>query len=384
LSETVKKYNFAQKILKMFYKDIISKADLDVRIKDIALKVIDNQRINFDEGVLLYKDAPLSLLGMLAFEIKKRKSGTKVFYNRNFHIEPTNICVNACKFCSYKKPKGDAEAWELPFEEILKRVSVYKNSRATEVHIVGGVHPERDIEYYCRLMREVKKIIPGIVVKAFTAVEIEYMINKAGLSLYDGLKMLKDSGLECIPGGGAEIFDETLRQEICPEKTKSEVWLKIHETAHSLGIPSNATMLYGHKESYENRIDHLSRLRDLQDRTHGFSAFIPLKYRKENNSMSKVGEVPLTEDLKNYAVSRIFLDNFPHIKAYWVMSGQEMTKLALQYGADDIDGTVNDSTKIYSMAGVEGKTVMTVEELENLIKSAGLTPVERDTFYNEI
>jgi aminodeoxyfutalosine synthase len=190
--------------------------------------------------------------------------------------------------------------------------------------------------------------------------------------------------LECIPGGGAEIFDETLRQEICPEKTKSEVWLKIHETAHSLGIPSNATMLYGHKESYENRIDHLLRLRDLQDKTHGFSAFIPLKYRKENNSMSKVGEVPLTEDLKNYAVSRIFLDNFPHIKAYWVMSGQEMTKLALQYGADDIDGTVNDSTKIYSMAGVEGKTVMTVEELRALIESAGLTPVERDTFYNEI
>ncbi|MBQ5453484.1 MAG: aminofutalosine synthase MqnE [Bacteroidales bacterium] len=368
----------------MFQEDIIKKSDLDVRLKDIALKILDNQRINFGEGVLLYKDAPLSLLGMLAFEIKKRKSGTKVFYNRNFHIEPTNVCINNCKFCSYKKPKGDAKAWELPFEEILRRVSVYKNSRATEVHIVGGVHPERDIEYYCRLMREVKKIIPGIVVKAFTAVEIEYMINKAGLSLYDGLKKLKMNGLECIPGGGAEIFDETLRQEICPEKTKSEVWLKIHETAHSLGIPSNATMLYGHKESYENRIDHLLRLRDLQDKTHGFSAFIPLKYRKENNSMSKVGEVPLTEDLKNYAVSRIFLDNFPHIKAYWVMSGQEMTKLALQYGADDIDGTVNDSTKIYSMAGVEGKTVMTVEELENLIKSAGLTPIERDTFYNEI
>ena len=368
----------------MFYNDIIKKSDIEVRIKDIALKILDNQRISFDEGVLLFKDAPLGLLGMLAFEIKKRKSGMKVFYNRNFHIEPTNICVNACKFCSYKKPKGDAQAWELPLDEILRRVAVYKNSQATEVHIVGGVHPERDIDYYCNLMQEVKKIIPGIVVKAFTAVEIEYMISKAGLSLYDGLKKLKDNGLECIPGGGAEIFDETLRAEICPEKTKSDVWLKIHQTAHQLGIPSNATMLYGHKESYENRIDHLSRLRDLQDKTHGFSAFIPLKYRKENNSMTEVGEVPLTEDLRNYAVSRIFLDNFPHIKAYWVMSGQETTKLALQYGADDIDGTVNDSTKIYTMAGVEGKPVMTVEDLTSLIKSVGLTPVERDTFYNEI
>ena len=356
----------------------------DTDIKKIALKVIDNKRINEDEALILFERAGLSLLGFLAFEIKKRKTGQKVYFNRNFHIEPTNVCVNNCKFCSYKKPKGDAQAWELSMSEILKRVEYYKNSNATEVHIVGGVHPDRDIDYYCSLMQNVKKIIPGIVVKAFTAVEIEYMISKAGLSLYDGLKKLKDNGLECIPGGGAEIFDENLRKEICPEKTSSENWLKIHQTAHELGIPTNATMLYGHKESYAQRIDHLKRLRNLQDKTSGFSAFIPLKFRKENNSMSFLGEVSITEDLKNYAISRIYLDNFPHIKAYWVMSGQEVTSLALQYGADDIDGTVNDSTKIYTMAGVEGKPVMTVEQLVNLIKSTGLIPVERDTFYNEL
>lgn len=356
----------------------------DTDVKKIALKVVDNKRINEDEALILFERAGLSLLGFLAFEIKKRKTGQKVYFNRNFHIEPTNVCVNNCKFCSYKKPKGDAQAWELSMSEILKRVEYYKNSNATEVHIVGGVHPDRDIDYYCSLMQNVKKIIPGIVVKAFTAVEIEYMISKAGLSLYDGLKKLKDNGLECIPGGGAEIFDENLRKEICPEKTSSENWLKIHQTAHELGIPTNATMLYGHKETYAQRIDHLKRLRNLQDKTSGFSAFIPLKFRKENNSMSSLGEVSITEDLKNYAISRIYLDNFPHIKAYWVMSGQEVTSLALQYGADDIDGTVNDSTKIYTMAGVEGKPVMTVEQLVNLIKSTGLIPVERDTFYNEL
>ena len=367
-----------------FYNDIIKNSLVDDNIKKIALKVLENQRITENECVELYRNAPLGLLGMLAFWVKTLKSGNKVFYNRNFHIEPTNICVNSCKFCSYKKPKGDNDAWELSLEEILHKVSLYKGSNATEVHIVGGVHPDRDIEYYCTLMREVKKILPNVVVKAFTAVEIDYMVKKAGISIYDGLKKLKENGLECIPGGGAEIFDEKLRKEICPEKTESNVWLEIHKTAHQLGIPTNATMLYGHKESYENRVDHLKRLRDLQDLTGGFSAFIPLKYRSENNQMTSLGEVSLTEDLKNYAISRIFLDNFPHIKAYWVMSGVETTKLALQFGADDIDGTVDDTTKIYSMAGVKTKPVMTASELCDLIKSVGLIPQERDTFYNEI
>ena len=363
---------------------MINNGNADSRTKAIAVKCGGGERISDSEALYLYEHAPLPLLGMLAFNIKKQKTGLKVFYNRNFHIEPTNVCVNNCRFCSYKKPQGDPQAWELSMDEILHKVSTYRGSRATEVHIVGGVHPDRDIEYYCTLMREVKKIIPGIVVKAFTAVEIEYMIKKAGLSFEDGLMKLKAAGLEAIPGGGAEIFDEQLRAEICPEKTKSPVWLDIHRTAHKLGIETNATILYGHKESYAQRIDHMSRLRALQDETHGFSAFIPLKYRSENNQMSALGEAPITEDLRNYAMARIYLDNFPHVKAYWVMSGLETTKLALQYGADDIDGTVNDSTKIYTMAGVSGKAAMTVEQIREVIESAGLQPVERDTFYNEV
>jgi aminodeoxyfutalosine synthase len=367
-----------------FIKKIITDGLVEKDVKDIAIKISNGERISDSEAVTLYEKAELGLLGMLAFDVKQKKSDNKVFFNRNFHIEPTNVCVNNCRFCSYKKPQGDSQAWELSMDEILHKVAQYKGSKATEVHIVGGVHPDRDIDYYCKLMQEVKKIIPGIVVKAFTAVEIEYMINKAGLSIKDGLQKLKDNGLQCIPGGGAEIFDEQLRAEICPEKTKSDVWLQIHKTAHQLGIETNATILYGHKETYAQRVDHMSRLRKLQDETHGFSAFIPLKYRKANNQMSSTGEVSITEDLKNYAIARIYLDNFPHIKAYWVMSGLETTKLALQYGADDIDGTVNDSTKIYTMAGVTGEQTQTVEQLVDLIKSVNLVPVERDTFYNEL
>lgn len=366
------------------YNSIIQNSSASSDIKEIAQKILSGGRITTDEALVLYQKAPLGLLGMLAFAVKESKTGRKVFFNRNFHIEPTNVCVNNCRFCSYKKPKGDAQAWELSLDEILHQVKRYKDSHATECHIVGGVHPDRDIDYYCNLIREVKNIIPGIVVKAFTAVEIEYMVNKAGLTLKAGLEKLKAAGLESIPGGGAEIFDEELRAQICPEKTASSKWLEIHKTAHQLGISTNATILYGHLETYAQRIDHLNRLRTLQDETHGFSAFIPLKYRHENNSLSNIGEVPLLEDLKNYAISRIFLDNFPHIKAYWVMSGLETTRLALQYGADDIDGTVNDSTKIYTMAGVGGKPVMTVEQIVSLIKNENLIPVERDTFYNEI
>jgi len=365
-------------------KSLIKNGDMDNDIREIAMKAADGQRISESEALALYERASLPMLGMLAFSIKNKKTGSKVFYNRNFHIEPTNVCVNNCRFCSYKKPQGDPQAWELSMDEILHKVATYRGSKATEVHIVGGVHPDRDIDYYCTLMREVRKVMPGIVVKAFTAVEIDYMIDKAGLSIEQGLSKLKENGLQAIPGGGAEIFDETLRAEICPEKTKSETWLQIHRTAHQLGIDTNATMLYGHKETYAQRVDHMARLRRLQDETHGFSAFIPLKYRSENNQMSTLGEVAITEDLRNYAVARIFLDNFPHVKAYWVMSGLETTKLALQYGADDIDGTVNDSTKIYTMAGVTGKQTMTVEQIREVITSAGLTPVERDTFYNEV
>ncbi len=365
-------------------KSLIECSEVALELKKIALNVASGGRISPSEALELYNCNELGLLGMLAFEIKKQKSGLKVFYNRNFHIEPTNVCINNCKFCSYSRKKGENGAWEMSMDEIIHKVSQYKGSRATECHIVGGVHPERDIEYYGQLIKNVKNIMPELVVKAFTAVEIEYMAQKAGLSIEGALLYLKKCGLQSIPGGGAEILDEEVRKKICPEKTTATKWLEIHQTAHKLGITTNATMLYGHVESYSDRVEHLSKLRQLQDKTGGFSAFIPLKYRKENNQLNLVGEVSLVEDLKNYAVSRIFLDNFPHIKAYWVMSGQETTRLALQFGADDIDGTVNDSTKIYSMAGAEKKPIMTVEQIQNLVRSAGLVPVERDTFYNEI
>ncbi len=297
------------------------------------------------------------------------------------HIEPTNICVYNCRFCSYSNHQS-TESWELTVDEMINTV-LDLGEEITEVHIVGAVHPGRDIHYYAGLLRRVREARPNIHIKAFTAIEIEYMAKKAGLSLEDGLKMLKEAGLDSIPGGGAEIFDEKVREEICGQKSSSQAWLEVHETAHRLGIPSNATILYGHVEKYEHRIDHLERLRQLQDLTHGFNAFIPLKFRNKNNEMSWIEEVPVMEDMRNYAVSRIFLDNIPHIKAYWPMIGKQMAALSLTFGVDDLDGTINDSTKIYSLAGADDqKPAFTIKEIRELILKTGLIPAERDSLYN--
>ena len=312
-------------------------------------------------------------------------SGDKVYFNRNFHLEPTNLCVFNCKFCSYRRTKGDPEAWDYTMEQTEQIVRDRAESGATEIHIVGGVHPEHDIYFYAELIRCVKAIMPQAAIKAFTAVELAYMIRKAGLTTEEGLCLLIESGMEAIPGGGAEIFDEELRSKICPEKGTTAEWFEVHDAAHRLGIKTNATILYGHVESLEHRIDHLLRLRDQQDKTGGFNAFIPLKYRNFGNSMSEIGEVSIVEDLKMLAMSRILLDNIPHIKAYWVMYGKQTTELALSFGADDIDGTIEDSTKIYSMAGAaDQRPVMTIEQIERIAATAGLRAVERDTFYNEI
>jgi aminodeoxyfutalosine synthase len=270
-------------------------------------------------------------------------------------------------------------------EQMEQIVRDRAESGATEIHIVGGVHPEHDIYFYAELIRRVKAIMPQAAIKAFTAVELAYMIRKAGLTTEEGLRLLIESGMEAIPGGGAEIFDEELRSKICPEKGTTAEWFEVHDAAHRLGIKTNATILYGHVESLEHRIDHLLRLRDQQDKTGGFNAFIPLKYRNFGNSMSEIGEVSIVEDLKMLAMSRILLDNIPHIKAYWVMYGKQTTELALSFGADDIDGTIEDSTKIYSMAGAaDQRPVMTIEQIERIAATAGLRAVERDTFYNEI
>jgi aminodeoxyfutalosine synthase len=357
----------------------------DPEIKSIAEKVADGVRITPEDCVNLYKKAELPLLGVLASLVRRRKNGNLVYFNRNFHIEPTNKCIYNCRFCSYHKGAGDPECWDYTTGEMLEMVKKFDNKDVTEVHIVGGVHPDHDVHYFGDLIKKIKEHRPSLHVKAFSAIELDYMIRSAGFTLEEGLKILKDYGLDSIPGGGAEIFDEEIRKNICDEKSSSDQWLKIHETAHLAGIPSNCTILYGHIEKYDHRADHMNRLRDLQDKTGGFNAFIPLKYKKSNNKMSYAGEVNILEDLRNYAISRIFLDNISHIKAYWPMAGRETAQLSLSFGADDMDGTIDDTTKIYSMAGSkEENPAMSTEDIVHLIREAGFEPVERDSVYNVI
>jgi len=357
----------------------------DASLSIIADKIEAGIRISENEGLLLYNRAGLSQLALLSGIVRRRHNSNYVFFNRNFHIEPTNKCVYNCRFCSYHKPEGDPESWEYSHEEMLDMVRKFDGKQVTEVHIVGGAHPSYDIHYFGNLIQRIRKHRPGLHIKAFSAIELDYMITKTGITVKEGLEQLRKYGLDSIPGGGAEIFDEKIRIKICPEKASAEKWLFIHETAHILGIPSNATMLYGHIENYSHRVSHMAKLRELQDRTGGFNAFIPLKYKKANNSMSYLGEVNTTEDLRNYAVSRIFLDNIPHIKAYWPMIGREVAQLSLLFGADDLDGTIEDTTRIYSMAGSEERNPeMTTDEICRLIRDAGFVPVERDSLYNFI
>lgn len=355
------------------------------QLEDIVRKVRSDEQIAPAEALVLWHEAPLWLLGELAARRKERVSGDKVYFNRNFHIEPTNLCVFNCNFCSYRRPKGSPEAWDYSLEEVERIARDHAGQGLTEVHIVGGVHPEHDLYYYVEMIRRVKAILPEATVKAFTAIELSYMIRKAGLTIDEGLRLLRSAGMEAIPGGGAEIFDEELRARICPDKGSTAEWFEVHAAAHRLGIPTNATILYGHIECVEHRIDHLDRLRRQQDQTGGFNAFIPLKYRNFGNRMSEIGEVSATEDLRMLAMSRIYLDNIPHIKAYWVMYGKATTELALAFGADDIDGTIDDTTKIYSMAGADDqRPAMTTEEMRRIVEAAGYRAVERDTFYREI
>lgn len=362
--------------------------NLDPNVERIAAAILNPAepcRLTDTDALTLMREAPVGLLGTLAVARKRQASGNNVYYNRNIHIEPTNICLFKCKFCSYRRGAGEPDAWYHDLDAVERLAAERRGEPITEVHIVGGVHPNHDLEYYCEMIRRVKKALPHVAVKAYTAVELHYIIEKAGLTLEEGLRMLKEAGMEAIPGGGAEIFDPEIRRQICPEKPDAEKWLTTHETAHKLGLATNCTILYGHIESYEHRIDHLRQLRELQDRTHGFDAFIPLKYRNMHNSMSAIGEVSLPEDMKMIALSRLYLDNIPHIKAYWPMLGIGATELALSFGADDIDGTIDDTTKIYSMAGAEDqKPRLTTERMEQLVRAAGFEPVERDTFYRPV
>jgi aminodeoxyfutalosine synthase len=359
---------------------------LDSSMKSIAEKIENQIRITPEEGLMLFEKGSLATLGAMANFIRERKHGNHTYFNRNFHIEPTNVCVFSCKFCSYSRLYSKREeGWELSIDEMLEKVKAYDGQPITEVHIVGGVHPKMDIHYFAELLTKIKAHRPDLHIKGFTAVELDYMFRKAKLSRLEGMKLLHDAGLDSLPGGGAEIFDEEVRQQICADKVDAAGWLDIHATAHQLGMHSNATMLYGHLEKYEHRVDHMEQLRNMQDKTKGFNTFIPLKFRNHDNEMSHIPEVSAIEDMKVYAIARIYLDNFNHIKAYWPMLGREQAQLTLAFGVNDIDGTIDDSTKIYSMAGSEEQTPsMTTEELVALIKQVGREAVERDTLYNVV
>ncbi len=354
------------------------------KVNDIVASLRRGERLSADDALVLWREAPLWLLGELATECKVKKSGRRVYYNRNVHLEPSNICLFNCEFCSFRRKEGDPDAWAMTMDEIEARAKELRSADITEVHIVGGVHPKHDLDSYIEMVRRVKRQLPHVAVKAYTAVEIFYMIKREGISIVEGLRRLADAGMECIPGGGAEIFDAELRSKICPDKCSADEWLAVHRAAHNMGISTNCTMLYGHIETLEQRVDHLERLRKLQDEAPGFDAFIPLKYHSRNNRLSAAGECSVEEDLRTIAISRLFLDNIPHIKAYWVSYGKATTEIALAFGADDIDGTIGDTTKIYSMAGGTERPSMSVEELEYMVRAAGMEPVERDSHYNVV
>ncbi|HRH49905.1 MAG TPA: aminofutalosine synthase MqnE [Panacibacter sp.] len=358
----------------------------DNDLKSIGKKVLAGERIDFGEGVILFEKASVGYLGALANFVREKMHGDKTYFNRNFHIEPTNVCVFSCAFCAYSRLYANREeGWELSISQMLDIVKKYDGKPVTEVHIVGGVHPKMNLEFFAELMRNIKAHRPGLHIKAFTAVEFDYMFRKAKVSVEEGMQFLHNAGLDSIPGGGAEIFHPDIRQQICADKVDADGWLNIHRTAHKMGMHSNATMLYGHIEKYEHRIDHMERLRQLQDETGGFNTFIPLKFRNKDNDMSHIPESTVTEDMRLYAVARLYMDNFPHIKAYWPMLGRQNAQLTLSFGVNDLDGTIDDTTKIYSMAGSEEQSPsLSTAQLVSLIRQAKREPVERDTLYNEI
>jgi len=366
--------------------EAIVEAVKDADLKRIGTKILNEERISFDDGVILFERGSLAYLGALANYVREKKHGDKTYFNRNFHIEPTNVCVFSCKFCSYSRLYAHKEeGWELSIDQMLDIVKSYDGKPVTEVHIVGGVHPKMNLPFFLDLLKAIKAHRPELHIKGFTPVELDYMFRKAKVSIEEGMKLAHEAGLDSLPGGGAEIFHPEVRQQICDDKVDAEGWLHIHKVAHQLGMHSNATMLYGHIESFAHRIDHMDRLRNLQDETGGFNTFIPLKFRNKDNDMSHIPESSTVEDMKVYAVARLYLDNFPHIKAYWPMLGRKNAQLTLSFGVNDIDGTIDDTTKIYSMAGSEEQSpTMNTEQLVTLIKQVKRQAVERDTLYNEI
>jgi aminodeoxyfutalosine synthase len=356
-------------------------------LKTIFEKVKQNKRITFEEGVTLYKTDDLIGLGQIADYINKQKNGLKVFFNINRHINPTNLCINKCQFCAYYRNSIEEKgAYELSIENILNQLEQDVKNGCKEVHIVGGLHPTWQFENYLDIIKSIKNKFPKIHIKAFTAVEYHHFAKISKKSVKEVIRLMKEAGVNSVPGGGAEIFSKRIRKKLCVSKISGEKWLEIMELIHKHNLKSNATMLYGHIETAFERIDHLYKLRELQDKTKGFQAFIPLSYHSENTELEQklnIKGADGIDDLKTIAISRIFLDNFQHIKAYWVMLGKKLAQTALSFGANDLDGTVVNETITY-MAGNKTDRFATTKEIVNLIKTAGKQPVERDSLYNEI
>ncbi len=351
-------------------------------IEQIKKKVFSNKRLTRKDGIELFKSNDILSLGRMASHVAHKKNGDNVYFVRNMHINPTNICVNRCKFCAFSKTKGEPGAYEMTLQDILNKArSAHKKIR--EFHIVSGLHPDLPFEWYLDMLRTLKREFPKIHLKAFTAVEIDYLSSISGLNLKNTLQKLKEAGLGSMPGGGAEIFDPAVRNTLCAEKVTGKRWLEVIKTAHRAGLKTNATMLYGHIETYEHRIDHLIKLRDLQDRTGGFQAFIPLSFQPRNSEIKKSVYTTGFDDLKTLAVSRLMLDNFDHIKAYWIMLGEKIAQVSLSFGVDDLDGTVVEE-RIAKAAGGTTDGSLTKDEILHLIKQADRIPVERDTVYNVV
>ncbi len=354
-------------------------------LADIADKVQHSKRLSAEDGMRLFESNDLLAVGYLADLVRRRKHRNRVFFVVNRHINHTNICVNRCRFCAFGKDKGDASSYVLSLDEIEAKAREAWEMGITEVHVVGGLHPELSLDYYLEMMKRLREALPGVIIQALTAVEIDYLAELHALSLEEVLLTLRQAGLDSLPGGGAEVFADRVRQEVCPKKISGERWLEVHAIAHRLGIRTNATMLYGHVETIEERVDHLIRLREQQDRTGGFMTFIPLAFHPRHTDLERVVQARTTgfDDLKVLAVSRLMLDNFDHIKAFWIMIGPKLAQISLNFGVDDFDGTVVEE-KITHAAGADTGQALTRRELIGLIRAAGRVPVERDTLYNVV
>jgi aminodeoxyfutalosine synthase len=355
----------------------------DARLQLIAEKMLSGERLSFDDGVALYRSPDILAVGWLANSVREKLHGNIAYFNVNRHINPTNVCVAACRLCAFGRKKDAEGSYTMALEQAWQTAASGYSDAVTEFHIVGGLHPDLPLEYFLDLVSGLKERFPQVHIKAFTMVEVAFFARRAKLSIRETLERLRDAGVDSLPGGGAEIFADRVRHIICDHKIDGDEWLDTARMAHQLGLKSNATMLYGHIENEEDRVDHLLRLRAVQDDTHGFQTFIPLAFHPDNTPLEHLPRTTGLTDIKQIAVSRLLLDNFPHIKAYWQMMTPKIAQIALRFGADDIDGTVIEE-KIYHDAGATTPQGMRREELMRLIREAGREPFERDTIYRTV